>query len=69
MSNLILAKDVAKEFMKCLDESVADFPEEEKEEVKRKILNAFSEQMFYGAFKGDDNGGAPLISKKASEKC
>jgi hypothetical protein len=65
---LIPAKEVANEFMKCLEESVADFPEEEKEEAKRRILNALSAQMFYGAFKGDDNGGVPLISKKAGEK-
>ena len=66
---IIPAKEVANEFMKCLEESVADFPEEEREEAKYRILNAFSAQMFYGAFKGDDNGGVPLIrSKKASKK-
>jgi len=65
---IIPAKEVANEFMKCLEESVADFPEEEREEAKCRILNAFSSQMFYGAFKGDNNGGVQLISKKASKK-
>jgi len=48
MSNIITAKEVANGIMKCLEESVADFPEQEKEEAKCRILNAFSAQMFCG---------------------
>jgi hypothetical protein len=57
MSNLILAKDIGKMIMECLEKSVTDFPKEEREEAKCRILNAFSEQMFCG----------PEL-KKASEK-
>jgi len=48
MSSIIPAKEVANKIMECLEESVADFPEEEREEAKCRILNAFSEQMFCG---------------------
>ena len=48
MNRIIPAKEVANEIMKCLEESVADFPEEEREEAKCRILNSFSEQMFCG---------------------
>ena len=54
MSSIIPAKKVANKIMECLEESVADFPEEEREEAKCRILNAFSEQMFFDTRKAQD---------------
>jgi len=57
MSRIITAKELVNGIMGLLEESVADFPEEEREEAKCRLLNAFSEQMFYGS-----------VKKKASEE-
>jgi len=54
MSSIISAKEVASKIMECLEESVADFPEEEREEAKCRILNAFSGQMFCEKAKEND---------------
>jgi hypothetical protein len=42
----ITAKKLAEDILKILDNVVADFPPEEREEAKAKILGAFSQQMF-----------------------
>jgi hypothetical protein len=39
---------MVKEVLKCLEDSVADLPEDKREEVKVVILNNWSNQMFYG---------------------
>ena len=46
MSKPITAKEMVKDMLKMLDDVVADFPLEEREEAKVAILNAFSGQMF-----------------------
>jgi hypothetical protein len=46
MSKPITAKEMVKDILKILDDVVADFPPEEREEAKAKILGAFSQQMF-----------------------
>ena len=46
MSKPITAKEMVKDMLKMLDDVVADFPPEEREEAKAKILGAFSQQMF-----------------------
>jgi len=57
MSRIITAKELVNRIMGLLEESVADFPKEEREEAKCRLLNAFSKQMFYGS-----------VKKKASKK-
>ena len=54
---MALTKDeMAKAVLKALDDAVAkEFPEEEREEAKVRILNAWSGQMFDMPMrKGDD---------------
>jgi DNA-directed RNA polymerase specialized sigma24 family protein len=48
MNSIITPQQMAKEILKCLEDSVADLPEDEREEVKAVILNGWSNQMFYG---------------------
>jgi hypothetical protein len=45
---IITPQQMVKEVLKCLEDSVANLPEEEREEVKAVILNSWSKQMFYG---------------------
>ena len=45
---IITPQQMVKEILKCLEESVADLPEDKREEVKAVILNNWSTQMFYG---------------------
>jgi hypothetical protein len=45
---IITPQQMAKEVLKCLEDSVADLPEDKREEVKVVILNNWSNQMFYG---------------------
>ena len=51
MNRIITAKELVNGIIGLLEESVADFFEEEREEAKCRLLNAFSEQMFYGSVK------------------
>ena len=53
---IITPQQMVKEVLKCLEESVADLPEEEREEVKAVILNSWSKQMFYGKRKRELGG-------------
>ena len=62
---IIPYKQAIQEITDAINKSLAEMP---NEETRIAVLDAFSKQMFYGAFKGDDNDGVPLISKKASEK-
>ena len=62
---IIPYKQAIQEITDAINKSLAEMPDDE---TRIAVLDAFSKQMFYGAFKGDDNGGVPLISKKASEK-
>ena len=48
MSKILTKQEIVESVMKCLEESVADLPKEEREEAKAAILGAFSKQMFYG---------------------
>jgi hypothetical protein len=45
---IITPQQMAKEILKCLADSVANLPEDKREEVKAVILNSWSNQMFYG---------------------
>jgi hypothetical protein len=45
---IITPQQMAKEVLKCLEDSVADLPTNKKEKVKAVILNGWSNQMFYG---------------------
>lgn len=45
---IITPQQMVKEILKCLEDSVADLPEDKQEEVKTVILNNWSNQMFYG---------------------
>ena len=62
---IIPYKQAIQEITDAINKSLAEMP---NEETRIAVLDAFSKQMFYGAFKSDDNGGVPLKSKKASEK-
>jgi hypothetical protein len=45
---IITRQQMVKDVLKCLEDSVADLPENKREEVKAVILNNWSTQMFYG---------------------
>ena len=45
---IITPQQMVKDVLKCLEDSVADLPEERQEEVKVAILNNWSTKMFYG---------------------
>ena len=45
---IITPKQMVKEILKCLEDSVSDLPKDKREEVKSAILNNWSTQMFYG---------------------
>ena len=45
---IITPQQMVKDVLKCLEESVANLPEEKREEVKTVILNNWSTKMFYG---------------------
>jgi len=56
MSKIITPKEFANGVMEILEEVVAEYyPEEEREEAKCRLLNAFSGQMFYGSVKKKRN--------------
>ena len=44
---IITPQQMVKDVLKCLEDSVADLPEERQEEVKVSILNNWSTKMFY----------------------
>ena len=46
MTTPITSKQLAAHILKILDDVVSDYPEDEREEAKAAILNAFSGQMF-----------------------
>jgi hypothetical protein len=46
MNKPITSKQLAADILKILDNIVADYPEDEREQAKAAILNAFSGQMF-----------------------
>lgn len=46
MNKPITSKQLAADILKILEDVVADYPEDEREEAKVAILNAFSGQMF-----------------------
>ena len=55
MSTPLTSKQLAAHILKILEDVVADYPEDEREEAKVAILNAFSGQMFAMPMKmGDD---------------
>ena len=58
MSAAITPKQMVDFIMKTLDESVEEFPEDEREEAKAKILEAWGGSMFYsgGPSKEKNNG-------------
>ena len=62
---IIPYKQAIQEITDAINKSLAEMPDDK---TRIAVLDAFSKQMFYGAFKGDDNGGVPLISKKAREQ-
>jgi hypothetical protein len=46
MTTPLTSKQLAAHILKILDDVVADYPEDEREEAKAAILNAYSGQMF-----------------------
>jgi hypothetical protein len=46
MTTPLTSKQLAAHILKILDDVVKDYPEDEREEAKVGILNAFSGQMF-----------------------
>jgi hypothetical protein len=62
---IIPYKQAIREITDAINKSLAEMPDDE---TRIAVLDAFSKQMFYGAFKGDDNGGVSLVRKRASEK-
>ena len=46
MNKPITSKQLAAHILKILEDVVVDYPEDEREEAKVAILNAFSGQMF-----------------------
>jgi hypothetical protein len=55
MTTPITSKQLAAHILKILDDVVSDYPEDEREEAKAAILNAYSGQMFAMPMKmGDD---------------
>ena len=45
---IITPQQMVKDVLKCLEDSVANLPENKREEVKVVILNNWFTQMFYG---------------------
>jgi hypothetical protein len=55
MTTPLTSKQLAAHILKILDDVVAEYPEDEREEAKAAILNAFSGEMFVMPMKmGDD---------------
>ena len=55
MNKIITPKQFVADFLKILEDVVADYPEDEREEAKAAILNAFGASMFSMPMKmGDD---------------
>ena len=55
MTTPITSKQLAAHILKILKDIVADYPEDEREEAKAAILNAYSGQMFVMPMRmGDD---------------
>lgn len=55
MNKPITSKQLAAHILKILEDVVTDYPEDEREEAKAAILNAFSGQMFAMPMRmGDD---------------
>jgi len=54
MTTPLTSKQLAAHILKILDDVVADYPEDEREEAKAAILNAFSGQMFAMSMGDDD---------------
>lgn len=55
MNKPITSKQLAAHILKILEDVVADYPDDEREEAKVAILNAFSGQMFAMPMRmGDD---------------
>lgn len=48
MSAIITPQQMIEYMLKTLDNAVKDYPEEEREAIKIKILDAFSASMFKG---------------------
>ena len=48
MSEIITPQQMVEYMLKTLDNAVKDFPKEEQEATKIKILDAFSASMFKG---------------------
>jgi hypothetical protein len=46
MNKPITSKQLAADILKIVDDVVADYPKDEREEAKAAILNAYSGQMF-----------------------
>ena len=55
MNKPITSKQLAAHILQILEDVVADYPEDEREEAKTAILNAFGGQMFAMPMRmGDD---------------
>jgi hypothetical protein len=55
MTTPLTSKQLAAHILKIVEDVVAEYPEDEREEAKAAILNAFSGQMFSMPMKmGDD---------------
>jgi len=55
VSAIITPQQMIQSVLEALNESVKDIPEDRREEVKAKILDAFSAAMFKGPV--EKNGG------------
>ena len=51
MSTPITLKQMTDFIWETLEESVAEFPEDEREEAKARVLEAWGASMFYGTTK------------------
>jgi hypothetical protein len=48
MNRIIKSDELVSSIMAALDNAVAEFPEDEREEAKARILQAWQPAMFYG---------------------
>lgn len=53
---IITPQQMVKDVLKCLEDSVADLPEDKREGVKAAILNIWYKKIFYGKRKGELGG-------------
>lgn len=56
MNKIITPEEMVKRVMECLNAAVKDYPEDEREEAKARLLEAWQLTMFYGKVTGEQNG-------------